>query len=279
MEPPAPPGFIVPVPETDLEAVALTSKGEDDDASGSRADQGGAPPDDSDPARTYRATDDGGVAETTKLTVDSGFLLRVKMKRQASRAKVSLRQKRRGTYLDALAQDKQLYPHLLDAEIISLGQLFEEYADENSTGVLHINQAAVKKMLDDALQFLYEKIDIDRSGTLDKKEVRTLLEALGYHASRSELVQVMAELDADNDDKVDCKEFKEWWMRRQYETEENQERELQDLFAVVDKDGSGQIDWHEFLQLIACVQPHASSHPESQLDHLRWHCRRCARTP
>ena len=57
--------------------------------------------------------------------------------------------------------------------------------------------------------------------------------------------------DADGDEKVGLREFMGWWEHRQYETRENQDRELEDLFKAVDNDGSGRIDWEEFLNLVS----------------------------
>lgn len=192
------------------------------------------------------------------MTAKGSFLLKLRMRKHAARARISVRHEQREADLAGLERDKLLFPNMLEEEIMSLGRLFDEYAEETAPGELYINQAGVKRMLDEALQYLYEAIDMDRSGNLDKTEVKALLDALSHPTTSAELDQVMAELDADNDAKVGYSEFKQWWVRRQYETEENQERELQDLFAVVDKDGSGRIDWHEFLHLIACVQPHAA---------------------
>lgn len=263
-----PPGLIMPAPETEAEVVPLAPQGEPAKGSGGVVEQGGTEPGGSDPARLSSATAAGSL------------LLKVRTRKKARKTRAAVRQGQRQADAVSLRRDKQLYPNMLEEEIIGLGRLFDEYAEENASGELHINHAAVKRMLDESLQFLYDKIDMDQSGSLDKSEVKALLDSLGHPTTRAELDRVMAEVDDDNDDKVDYREFKTWWVRRQYETEENQERELQDLFAVVDEDGSGEIDWHEFLRLIACVQLHAASLPESFLLHaLASPALRCARRP
>lgn len=175
---------------------------------------------------------------------------RADKKNGSSKLLLDLRHEARQKDAIGLERDKQLHPHMLEAEIKSLGWLFDEYA-EGSSNDLYIDRTAVQRMLDEALEDLYNKLDSDRSGTLDKSEIKALLNSLGVPTTSAEIRQLMTDLDADGDEKVGLREFMGWWEHRQYETRENQDRELEDLFKAVDNDGSGRIDWEEFLNLVS----------------------------
>ena len=251
MSPPTLPGSIVPVSDAELASIGGDS-GESPDLIG-EAPNGGS-------ADAYKLTSGAGGTATNE---PDSFVPNARMLVHGHRAKLRVRQKKREADVDGFERDKKLHPHMLGDEIKSLGQLFDKYAAESATGELYLDRRAVKHILDEALEFMYGKLDMDRSGTLDKAEVKNLLESLGSPTTHAEMDQVMAELENSGDGTVDFQEFKRWWEHRHHETREHQDRELDDLFAIVDKDHSGQIDWAEFLQLISCVQPHAASHPES----------------
>ena len=54
----------------------------------------------------------------------------------------------------------------------------------------------------------------DGSGSLDRDEVRTLVEMVGTTFTEKELDAAMAELDPSGDGQVDFAEFKQYWVRR-----------------------------------------------------------------
>ena len=53
----------------------------------------------------------------------------------------------------------------------------------------------------------------DGSGSLDRNEVRTLVEMVGTSFTEKELDAAMAELDPSGDGQVDFAEFKQYWVR------------------------------------------------------------------
>eukprot|EP01051_Picozoa_sp_SAG22_P007203 SAG22_NODE_498_length_9728_cov_12.354346_1_plen_1377_part_00 len=114
------------------------------------------------------------------------------------------------------------------------------------------------------VQTLFDEIDDDGSGELDREEVGQLLGKLsGTRCTPDELDAAMAELDEDDDGDVTFKEFLQWWnairadravspwaviinMRNR---ELQEEEELRTLFESIDTDGGGTIDADELLKL------------------------------
>ena len=147
---------------------------------------------------------------------------------------------------------KQSAPHLLESEIRDLRAVFWRYAsasDNQSQRQLSIE--AIQSLLDDSLKEMYEQLDDDRSGALERQEIKHLLQLLGMPTTDAEMDSCMSDLDGDNSGEVEFEEFKAWWEKSQFVTEENQKRELQDLFDAVDTDRSGAIEWEEFLHLVS----------------------------
>ena len=61
---------------------------------------------------------------------------------------------------------------------------------------------------------LFEDMDADDSGLLDRKEVAQLYKkARGQKLSKSDLTAAMEEMDDDNSGEVDLSEFESWWSR------------------------------------------------------------------
>jgi septal ring factor EnvC (AmiA/AmiB activator) len=65
------------------------------------------------------------------------------------------------------------------------------------------------------LRELFDEIDADGGGTLDKQEIKQLADKLGVAMTRRELDQAMAEMDADGSGEVDFDEFAEWWPKQE----------------------------------------------------------------
>ena len=60
----------------------------------------------------------------------------------------------------------------------------------------------------------FAKFDVDRSGTMDAKELGKLCSALGADFSPDELDQALAEIDEDQSGLIDINEFLLWWTDR-----------------------------------------------------------------
>ena len=104
---------------------------------------------------------------------------------------------------------------------------------------------------------IFEGIDLDRSGELDRNEIRELGAQLGAEMTDEELQSAMDEMDADGSGEVDLDEFLAWWKSarssestwaRMIARRERQEKErewLRALFDHIDADGGGTLDLQE----------------------------------
>lgn len=148
------------------------------------------------------------------------------------------------TMLDAAA--KTWRHSLSKLEIIALYDLFRDWAKGDDD----INLEEMAVLLDNLVKDAFDKYDTDSSGCIDRSEVSDLMDELGLVLSPKDLDKAMSEMDTDNSGEVQYDEFKNWWESNDQTTEQQQDMELRDLFAMVDIDGSGKIDWNEFLQAI-----------------------------
>eukprot|EP01052_Picozoa_sp_SAG31_P012608 SAG31_NODE_741_length_12429_cov_13.571127_12_plen_88_part_00 len=58
------------------------------------------------------------------------------------------------------------------------------------------------------------------SGTLEQGEIRELMASLGKKLDRMQLTEVMKQLDLSGDGHVDFDEFKTWWYKTDYGSED-----------------------------------------------------------
>ncbi len=150
-----------------------------------------------------------------------------------------------------LKNAKSQHPKLHTAEIKSLRSVFERHAARGRVGEVVVSRSAMGALLEEAMHEIFDAIDADNSGELERDEVRDLMHMLGRKLGESQLTAVFAELDEDGNGNVDYTEFKTWWDKQEYQSEQERETELRDLFDTVDTDSSGEIDWEEFLELIS----------------------------
>ena len=65
---------------------------------------------------------------------------------------------------------------------------------------------------DKRLQDVWRKVDVDHSGSLDKDEVRQVLEEMGWGDVTEEMAdEMMGVIDTDNSGEVDFDEFSQWY--------------------------------------------------------------------
>ncbi|KAJ2056091.1 hypothetical protein GGI17_006372 [Coemansia sp. S146] len=82
--------------------------------------------------------------------------------------------------------------------------------------------------------------DKDGDGSITAKELGAVLKAAGQNPSDEELKDMVNELDADGNGKIDFEEF--LTLMRRHSPENNEEDELRDAFNIFDKDGNGFIN-------------------------------------
>jgi Ca2+-binding EF-hand superfamily protein len=114
---------------------------------------------------------------------------------------------------------------------------------------------------DDMIRVIFEQMDDDGSGTLEKAELGMLLAELGSPMSDVELDGVMRSIDVDNNGDVDVQEFSTWW--RKYTSNEllSQTKVVEDphaqylltTFNNADSDGNGAIDKRELTALMLAL--------------------------
>ncbi len=68
---------------------------------------------------------------------------------------------------------------------------------------------------DNRLQDVWRKVDVDHSGSLDKEEVRQVLEEMGWDEVTDEMAdEMMGVIDADGSGEVDFDEFSHWFLQQ-----------------------------------------------------------------
>ncbi|KAJ2729128.1 hypothetical protein IW152_005731 [Coemansia sp. BCRC 34962] len=88
--------------------------------------------------------------------------------------------------------------------------------------------------------------DKDGDGSITSVELGAVLKASGHVASETELKDMVNEIDADGDGKIDLKEFIA--LMERHSSEGSEQAELKEAFKVFDKDGNGSITKSELRQ-------------------------------
>lgn len=116
------------------------------------------------------------------------------------------------------------------------------------------------------LRELFDLIDADRSGFLDRDEIQNLAGRLGKHLTAAQLDEAMDEMDQDGGGEVDFDEFVDWWTNTASKQrgvfahgapklgqtmlrKDMTSAELRTVFLEIDTDGSGALDRGEVVVL------------------------------
>lgn len=112
---------------------------------------------------------------------------------------------------------------------------------------------------------VFDKIDVDKSGTLDRAEIRKLLSMLyddahveGAEATDEEVQEVMQELDLDKNGLIDFSEFTVWYVK----SEQRLYHEEKKIFDEMDTDKTGTIRVSQLESILNRLQAHKQHHPE-----------------
>lgn len=100
---------------------------------------------------------------------------------------------------------------------------------------------------------LFEDIDVDRSGLLDRGEMGSLVKLLGFDMSPAEIDRAMAAMDTDGSGEIDFQEFWKWWTddstRSMMQGVKRRVNSVKQLFDTLDVDCSGTLQPAELAQL------------------------------
>jgi centrin-1 len=99
----------------------------------------------------------------------------------------------------------------------------------------------------------FDLFDADGSGTIDLKEMRVAMKALGFSPSAEEVRKMISEVDADGSGMIDFEEFQAL-MTSKAETRDPRDV-IKEIFHLIDKDGKGEIDLKD-LQRVAFELSH-----------------------
>lgn len=96
----------------------------------------------------------------------------------------------------------------------------------------------------------FRLFDKDGDGTIDQKELKTVMTALGMNPTQREVENMVREADTVNADGVI--EFEEFvaFMKTKRKDKATEEAELREAFAVFDKNGDGTIERAELLKVM-----------------------------
>ncbi|NWI37935.1 CALMS protein, partial [Picathartes gymnocephalus] len=94
----------------------------------------------------------------------------------------------------------------------------------------------------------FSLFDRDGDGRVGTKELGTVMRSLGLNPSEAELQAMVGELDADGSGTVDFPEFLSLMARKAKDTDS--EEEIREAFRVFDKDGNGYISAAELRHVM-----------------------------
>jgi len=89
---------------------------------------------------------------------------------------------------------------------------------------------------------------VDGDGTITAKELDTVLRSLGQNLTEAELQDMINEVDTDGSGTIDFPEFVTMMTRQAQEADA--EAEIREAFMMFDKDGDGYISLEEFQQVV-----------------------------
>jgi calmodulin len=92
---------------------------------------------------------------------------------------------------------------------------------------------------------LFDKVDTDGGGSLDKKEIKQLVKSMGDRMSAMQLNTAMEKMDPERSGGVTFPAFAKWWKYKQQEYRRDLRKKVREVFMTVDEDGSGVLDKDE----------------------------------
>ncbi|XP_048878133.1 troponin C, skeletal muscle [Brienomyrus brachyistius] len=112
----------------------------------------------------------------------------------------------------------------------------------------------------------FDMFDTDGGGDISTKELGTVMRMLGQNPTREELDAIIEEVDEDGSGTIDFEEFLVMMVQQLKEDQAGKsEEELSEFFRVFDKNADGFIDREEFGEIL-----HTAGEPitEEEIDEL-----------
>ncbi|KFZ63495.1 Calmodulin, striated muscle, partial [Antrostomus carolinensis] len=94
----------------------------------------------------------------------------------------------------------------------------------------------------------FSLFDRDGDGCITTKELGTVMRSLGQNPTEAELQDMVGEVDADGSGTIDFPEFLSLMARKMRDTDS--EEEIREAFRVFDKDGNGYISAAELRHVM-----------------------------
>ncbi|ELT88073.1 hypothetical protein CAPTEDRAFT_162839 [Capitella teleta] len=94
----------------------------------------------------------------------------------------------------------------------------------------------------------FSLFDKDGDGTITTKELGTVMRSLGQNPSEDELQDMVNEVDIDGNGEIDFEEFLQMMAKKMKESDS--EEEIIEAFKVFDKDGDGFLSAKELKQVM-----------------------------
>ena len=89
----------------------------------------------------------------------------------------------------------------------------------------------------------FDLFDTSGSGTIEPKELKVALRALGFEPSRDDITNLVAAVDKDHSGTIDFHEFLAIMIKKMGETDKKEA--LDEAFLLFDKDGDGDITFDD----------------------------------
>ena len=100
---------------------------------------------------------------------------------------------------------------------------------------------------------LFDSMDEDESGALNQSEIQTLVRSMGDRMSTSQITTAMSKMDPEMTGEVSFERFVKWWRYKKQEYRRDLAKRVEDVFHIVDSDGSGQLEKNEVKQIYSKV--------------------------
>ena len=98
----------------------------------------------------------------------------------------------------------------------------------------------------------FSAFDKDGSGEIDANELRIVLEMMGQKTTEEEIFRMIAEADASNTGEIDFKQFKRVIAEQKKTQSSSNEQDTMDAYVAMggDEDGGGYIDADRLIRII-----------------------------